>query len=145
MGDKSVMRRRAEGGLPLQHIASIVLANQVSFVLRLLTPQQETYKSLPRFWVSEVGFPGNLGFSHLLSSVDAGASSGAPDFYQRCVRAFRSVVWTMDAPLTVGELGNVPLWRNKQFGSMEPTKHAWMQRLAKNGVRYVGQMLSPVE
>ena len=28
---------------------------------------------------------------------------------------------------------------------MEPTKHAWMQRLAKNGVRYVGQMLSPVE
>ena len=51
----------------------------------------------------------------------------------------------MDAPLTVGELGNVPLWRNKQFGSMEPTKHAWMQRLAKNGVRYVGQMLSPVE
>jgi len=145
VGDKSVMRRRAEGGLPLQHIASIVLANQASFVLRLLTPQQETYKSLPRYWVSEAGFPGSLGFSHLLSSVDAGASSGAPDFYQRCVRAFRSVMWTMDAPQTVSELGNVPLWRNKQFGSMEPTKHAWMQRLANNGVRYVGQMLSPVE
>ena len=51
----------------------------------------------------------------------------------------------MDGPHTACDLGNVMLWRNKQFGSLEPTKHAWMDRLARKGVRYVGQILSPVE
>ena len=145
VGDKSVMRRRAEGGLPLQHMASIVLANQASCVLRLLSPQHETYKSLPHFWISAAGYPCSLGFSQVLSSADNGVLPEAPDFYYRCIKAFRSVAWSMDGPHTACDLGNVMLWRNKQFGSLEPTKHAWMDRLARKGVRYVGQILSPVE
>ncbi len=57
VGDKGVLRRRADGGLPLQHLESVVKANQISLILRLLSPSQQTYKALPRFWVSNAGFP----------------------------------------------------------------------------------------
>ena len=35
VGDKGVMRVKEQGGLPLQHIASVIAANQASYILRL--------------------------------------------------------------------------------------------------------------
>ncbi len=49
VGDKMFRRRRVDGGLPLQHLESVVKSNQVSFILHLLSPSQQTYKMLPRF------------------------------------------------------------------------------------------------
>ena len=144
VGDKGVLRRRADGGLPLQHLESVVKANQVSFILRLLSPAQQTYKALPRFWVSNVGFPYNLGFSHLFSSQDLCLPPDAPLFYRKCVTEFRALPWTMDAPTSMGELGNLPLWRNRQLGCLEPTRYPMMAALAAAGIRYIGQLLSPM-
>ena len=144
VGDKGVLRAREEGGLPLQHLESVVKANQAAYILRLLSPSQQTYKALPRFWVSRVGFPYNLGFSHLISSHVLSISGEAPLFYRKSIAVFRSLPWAKTAPTSMGDLCNLPLWRNLQLGSLEPTRYPAMISLAAAGVRYVGQLLSPV-
>ena len=50
----------------------------------------------------------------------------------------------MAAPASMGELGNLPLWRNRQLGSLEPTRYPMMAALAAAGIRYIGQLLSPL-
>ena len=50
----------------------------------------------------------------------------------------------MAAPASMGELGNLPLWRNRQLGSLEPTRYPMMAALAAAGIRYIGQLLSPM-
>jgi hypothetical protein len=145
VGDKGVMRPRNEGGLPLQKIASIVLANQASVILRWFTPQQTTAKGLPRYWVSAVGFPVRLGFSHLLSSSATGISPAAPLFYHQCIEAFNSLKWALDVPQTWEELCHLPLWCNNSFGCLDSTNNPWITKLSKKGVRYMSQMASQVD
>ena len=144
VGDKGIMRVKEQGGLPLQHIASVIAANQASYILRLLDVRQQTHKALPRFWVSEVGHPCNLGFTHVLSSGEPSIASSAPQFYRDCIRAFRSLPWSARPVETLEQLNNVPLWRNRAFGDLEPTTEPWIRALVAKGIRYVGQWLSPV-
>ncbi len=71
---RSVPWRRADGGLPLPHLES---------VLRLFSPSQKSYKALPRFWVLNAGLPYNFGFSHLLSLQELSLAGDAPVVYRK--------------------------------------------------------------
>jgi hypothetical protein len=118
------MRSRDEGGLPVQKVASIVLADEASVILRWFTPQQTTAKGLPRFWVSAAGFPVRLGFSHLLSPSAPRIYPAAPLFYHHCIEDLSSLEWELDTPHTTwDELCHLPLFCNKSFGCLDSTNN----------------------
>ena len=58
--------------------------------------------------------------------------------------AFRSLPWSAGTVETLEQVNNVPLWRNKAFGDLDPAAEPWIRTLVAKGIRYVGQWLSPV-
>ncbi len=44
----------------------------------------------------------------------------------------------------MGHMSNLPLWQNRQLGSLEPTQYPMMAGLAAAGVRYIGQLMLPM-
>ena len=137
VASSAILRPTAEGGLPIQRLATVIQANQAWMVRKWLQPAVKTYKSLPRYWVSKEGEPFRRGFSNLLTNGRKLISEKAPLFYQQAVKHFQALRMEPTQMDSRDQWNETPLWRNPSLSNLGDGD---ARLLAQQGIVALGQV-----